>query len=359
MCCSGGWCRIALKINEGDVFLSITSEQVDLSPLNTFKVAAKAKYFLIVDSLAAIRSALPVIQQHNHRLVLGGGSNILFISDFDGLVIYPQIKGIDLLHQDDNRVRISVGASENWHQLVLTCLKNGWYGLENLALIPGSVGASPVQNIGAYGVEVKSFIHQVEFIDLDSGEVKLFAKGDCQFGYRDSFFKRATPGRYLITRVEFELQKKPDLCLSYQPLKTFFAGLSDVTPTMVMERVCQIRREKLPDPDDIANAGSFFKNPVVSESQFERLKQEYPQMVGYATASGVKLAAGWLIEHAGFKGMTEGDIGVHKHQALVLVNYGEPKGRKIWHLAKRIQRAIQEKYHVQLEAEVRVIGHDQ
>lgn len=343
--------------------MSNLRSQVDLKTLNTFAVSAKAKQFLTLEDNTAITKALPVIQKHSKRLILGGGSNLLFTSDFDGLVIFPQIFGIQVISQDEQSVLLSVGASENWHEFVLSSIKKGWFGLENLALIPGTVGASPVQNIGAYGVEVKQFIECVECVDLQTGESLVFKNQDCRFAYRDSFFKQAEFGRYLITHVQFRLLKVPQLNLTYKPLADFFKDKTDlasmdVTPMDVAQEVCKIRSQKLPDPKRLANAGSFFKNPVVSASQYERLQQSFPDIVAYPAGSDYKLAAGWLIDQAGLKGYRDGDVGIHEHQALVLVNYSGTSGQALLALAKKVQDIVAEKYDVHLEAEVRVIGDD-
>jgi len=264
--------------------------------------------------------------------------------------------GIEVLKEDNSNVLVSVGASENWHDWVCSSNQSGWFGLENLALIPGTVGASPVQNIGAYGVEVKQRIHQVEYIDLETGNIFLASNAQCDFDYRDSMFKRAGQGRYLVTRVEFNLSKKTDLNLSYNPLADFFAGKDNVTAKDVLERVCEIRREKLPNPKQLANAGSFFKNPIVSESLYKKLKTQYPELAAYPAGENFKLAAGWLIERAGYKGKRVNNVGVHKDQALVLVNYAESDGNKIKLLSEEIQQVIFDKYGVELEAEVRIEG---
>ena len=332
------------------------NQQVQLKPFNTFAVEAKAANFLQLDSQAEIPEQLSYIQQFEQRLVLGGGSNLLFVDDYAGLVIYPQFFGIEVVSQDQASVTLQVGASQNWHELVVYCLQNAWYGLENLAMIPGTVGAAPVQNIGAYGVEIKEFIQRVEYYDLSQGSHHWRDTEDCQFGYRDSYFKQAPPGSYLITRVELRLLKQPNLCLSYQPLAEFFKDQESPTPWQVMQRVCEIRSQKLPAPEELANAGSFFKNPLVSAADYQRLKLEFPDIVAYPVGNDFKLAAGWLIEKAGFKGLREGQVGVHRMQALVLVNYAESKGIKIWLLAQKIQRKIQRLFSVELEPEVRVIG---
>jgi len=333
---------------------------IALNELNTFNVKAKAQAFIQIDSLQQLDSAYAEISNYKERLVLGGGSNLLFVGDYSGLVIYPQLKGIEILEQDDAQVTLRVAASENWHQFVSYCLENNYFGLENLALIPGTVGAAPVQNIGAYGVEVESFILQVECVDLDSGELVMLSHDDCQFEYRDSFIKRAGQGRYLVVSVDLKLHKKPDLVLSYQPLKEFFAGASEVTAKRVFDRVCEIRSEKLPDPNKLANAGSFFKNPVINNQHYQGLKQAFPELVAYPVGTSAdrqyKVAAGWLIEAAGFKGKIVGKVGVHKHQALVLVNYSDSDGANILALAKAIINKVKDMFDIKLESEVRILG---
>lgn len=331
-------------------------KQVELKSLNTFNVSAKASDFIQIDSIESLLQAIPQIKRYSKKLVLGGGSNILFTQDYSGLIIYPQLFGIELLSESESHYLISVGASENWHQWVVYSNKRGWFGLENLALIPGTVGAAPVQNIGAYGVEVKQFIQRVECVDLDTGEIVVFENEDCQFAYRESVFKQAGKDKFLVTRVEFQLNKQPALCLDYQPLANLLKDNGNITAEQVVHSVCRIRQEKLPDPGELANAGSFFKNPVISNKHFEKLKINYPDIVAYPTATGTKLAAGWLIDKAGYKGMRCGDVGVHRFQALVLVNYAESDGQKICLLAQQIQKDIWDKYEVWLEPEVRIEG---
>jgi UDP-N-acetylmuramate dehydrogenase len=331
-------------------------QQVELKALSTMAVSAKAARLVELNSVDAIKQGMGQIQAEANKLIVGGGSNILFVGDYDGLILYPQLFGIEVVSQTDEQIRVSVGASENWHQWVQHANQQGWYGLENLALIPGTVGASPVQNIGAYGVEVKQFIHLVECFDLTTGELKVFDNASCEFAYRDSAFKQAGQGCYLVTRVEFNLLKQPQLILSYKPLADFFADKVNVSAKQVLDKVCQIRSEKLPDPNVLPNCGSFFKNPVISQQQFEQLQQRFSNIVAYPTDNGVKLAAGWLIDNAGYKGKRVGNIGVHQHQALVLVNYGESDGSKIKALAEEIQQLVLQKYDVMLEAEVRMEG---
>ena len=333
---------------------------IALNDLNTFKVKAKARSFIQIDSLDQLKSVQSEISGYQQRFVLGGGSNLLFVSDYSGLVIYPQLKGIEILSEDNKQVVLRVAASENWHQFVCYCLDRDYFGLENLALIPGTVGAAPVQNIGAYGVEVESMILQVNCFDLESGELIILSHQDCLFAYRDSFIKRAGQGRYLVMSVDFKLSKQPNLVLSYKPLRDYFADAKEVTARQVFDRVCEIRSEKLPDPVKLANAGSFFKNPIIDEQHYQSLKQAYPKLVAYPVGSGdekkYKIAAGWLIEKAGFKGKMFDKVGVHKHQALVLVNYSDDDGENILALADLIISKIEELFDICLEPEVRILG---
>jgi len=342
------------------------SKNIPLDKLNSFAVSAKAAWFVQLDSLSQLNNIKQHISKFEQRLVLGGGSNILFVNDFSGLIIYPQLKGINVIHENDTEVTVSVAASENWHEFVDYCITNGYFGLENLALIPGTVGAAPVQNIGAYGVEIEKFIVKVDCFDLEKGESLEFNKHDCQFSYRDSFFKRAGQGRYLVTSVELVLSKVPDCVLDYKPLKEYFekrvgvsGSVSRITPRQVFERVCTIRQEKLPDPKELPNAGSFFKNPIIGQQQYESLIEKFPDIVVYPLSKDdnplYKVAAGWLIERAGYKGKTYDKIGVYSNQALVLVNYSDNQGSNILALAQNIMLKIRELFQIELEAEVRII----
>ena len=340
--------------------MTCISTNIALDKLNTFKVSARAAEFIQIDSVQQLLEHSAEISSHIERFVLGGGSNLLFIGDYPGLVIYPQLKGIQVLSEDDNQVTLRVAASESWHDFVCYCLENDYFGLENLALIPGTVGAAPVQNIGAYGVEVESFITQIECFDLLQGKSMILSHADCQFEYRDSFIKQSGQGRYLVTHVEFVLDKKPNLVLTYKPLKDYFKDQSLVSPKQVFDRVCEIRSEKLPNPDELANAGSFFKNPIISKDHYQDLKLTFPELVAFpvfaANRETYKVAAGWLIEKAGFKGKVFGKVGVHKHQALVLVNYSDIDGANILALAKEIMRSIQKMFGIELVPEVRILG---
>jgi len=340
--------------------LGAISTNVALDKLNTFNVKANAAAFIQIDNKDELQSNYAEIASFQQRFVLGGGSNLLFVGDYQGLVIYPQMKGIKIFFEDQNQVGLRVAASEPWHDFVCYCLEQGYFGLENLALIPGTVGASPVQNIGAYGVEVESFIRQVECFDLNKGEFAVLSHQDCQFAYRDSFIKQAGQGHYLVTSVDFVLSKVPKLELSYKPLAEYFEKETLVSPKQVFDRVCQIRGEKLPDPNILPNAGSFFKNPVINQKQYHQLKTDFPDLVAYPVGEQAiqdyKLAAGWLIERAGFKGKTFGKVGVHKNQALVLVNYTDDSGANILLMANQIIDKIKQVFAVDLEPEVRILG---
>jgi len=333
---------------------------IALDSLNSFKVKAKAQAFIQIDSLLHLESNYAEISTYKERFVLGGGSNLLLVGDYAGLVIYPQLKGIEILSQDQEYVTLRVAASENWHEFVCYCLESGYFGLENLALIPGTVGAAPVQNIGAYGVEVESFITQVQCFDLQQGKIVILSHDDCQFDYRDSFIKRAGQGHYLVTHVDFKLNKKPNLVLTYKPLKEFFEGKNSITTKQLFDRVCEIRAEKLPDPKELANAGSFFKNPIIDNEQYQQLKQTFPELVAYPVGipnqQDYKVAAGWLIEKTGYKGKIVGKVGVYKHQALVLVNFSDDNGANVLDLAQSIINRVKGMFGIELEPEVRILG---
>ena len=329
-------------------------EHYPLKSLHTFHTDAVARYysgFSSPDGLEVLRqSEVPL-------LVLGGGSNLLFTKDFDGWILHNEIKGISLVHEDDDHVFLRIGAGENWHQLVLYTLDKGWCGLENLALIPGSVGASPIQNIGAYGVELQDVFWDLEAYMIHEGTISTFSLNDCAFGYRDSVFKNKLKGQCIILTVGLRLSKKPLFHASYGALQAELDKMGVVTPTqrIIAQAVMNIRQRKLPDPDHIGNAGSFFKNPVVSSTQLEKLKIKYPDIVSFPQPDGrVKLAAGWLVEQCGWKGYRNGDAGCHEQQALVLVNYGNASGADIYDLSEQIRRSVWDAFEVQLEREVNV-----
>lgn len=329
-------------------------EQVSLKAFNTFGVDVRAQLFAEAHSDADVREALAYAASHDvPLLVIGGGSNLLLTADVQALVLRMATRGIRLLSDDGSRVVIEAEAGEPWHPFVQHTLAQGLAGLENLSLIPGTVGAAPMQNIGAYGVEIKDVFAGLTALDRESGELRDFSLEDCNFGYRDSLFKQQ-PGRWLILRVRFRLDRAAHLHLEYGPVRQRLSeqGIEQPTPTDVSRAICSIRSEKLPDPAVLGNAGSFFKNPLVPAAVVTQIKAQHPGLVAYPQADGqMKLAAGWLIERAGWKGFRDGDAGVHKLQALVLVNYGTATGLQLLDLAQRIQKDIAERFHVELEME--------
>jgi UDP-N-acetylmuramate dehydrogenase len=336
-----------------------TQENVSLKPLNTFGIDAKAHYFVEVTNKTELKEALYDNSFHmTKRLILGGGSNVLFTKDFDGVVIKINIKGIKKTKENADYVWIKVGAGENWHDFVLYTIANNWGGVENLSLIPGSVGAAPLQNIGAYGVEVKDTIHEVKALNIPTEEVHVFDKSDCQFGYRESIFKNEAKDKYVILSVTFKLAKKPTFHVEYGAIKEILAqnNITELSVKAISDAVISIRQSKLPNPAVIGNAGSFFKNPEIAVTHFNKLKIEFPEIPSYPiNAETVKVPAGWLIEQAGWKGYREGEIGVHAKQALVLVNYGNGTGLQIKALSEKIQKSILEKFGVKLQTEVNFI----
>ncbi|KAI2684759.1 UDP-N-acetylmuramate dehydrogenase [Pseudomonas sp. TNT3] len=328
--------------------------QVSLKPFNSFGVDVQARLFAEAHSDADVREALAYAAEHDvPLLVIGGGSNLLLTADIQSLVLRMATRGIRVLSDDGRQVVIEAEAGEPWHPFVQSTLAQGLSGLENLSLIPGTVGAAPMQNIGAYGVEIKDVFAGLTALDRQTGELRDFSLAECNFAYRDSVFKQE-PGRWLILRVRFTLNRTAHLHLEYGPVRQRLTeqGIDHPTATDVSQAICSIRSEKLPDPAVLGNAGSFFKNPLVPAALVTRLKSEYPDLVAYAQPDGqMKLAAGWLIERAGWKGFREADAGVHKLQALVLVNYGDATGLQLLALAQRIQKDILERFHVELEME--------
>ncbi len=328
--------------------------QVSLKPFNSFGVDVRAQLFAEAHSDDDVREALAYATAHDvPLLVIGGGSNLLLTADIAALVLRMASRGIRVLSDDGSRVVIEAEAGEPWHPFVLHTLALGFSGLENLSLIPGTVGAAPMQNIGAYGVEIKDVFAGLTALDRQTGELRDFSLEECNFAYRDSLFKQQT-GRWLILRVRFKLDRGAQLHLEYGPVRQRLTeqGIEQPTPSDVSRAICSIRSEKLPDPALLGNAGSFFKNPLVSAAQVAQIKQAHPDVVAYAQADGqMKLAAGWLIERAGWKGFRDGDAGVHKLQALVLVNYGTATGLQLLSLAQRIQKDIAERFNVELEME--------
>lgn len=330
-----------------------------LRDLNTFGLDCIATKYSIVDSIESLSSFIK--NNYNPKeelLILGGGSNILFTKNFNGQVVHNQIKGITVLSEDEESVTVKVGAGEVWHDFVLHAINKNWGGIENLSLIPGTVGASPIQNIGAYGVEVKDVITSVEAIEIKSNSVTNFSVEDCKFGYRESVFKKEKKGVYIITHVTYKLTKKHSVQCNYGAITETLKEMRIGSPTIknISDAVIKIRESKLPNPKEIGNAGSFFKNPEIPTTQFETLKKQFPTIVGYKISDTItKVPAGWLIDNANWKGKTFGAIGVHKNQALVLVNYGGGNGNDIKKLSANIQQDIIEKYGIHLQTEVNII----
>lgn len=340
--------------------MSTVSEHIDLKPYNSFGMSVKARYFTRVETLQELQDA--VAFSHDNAvpmLLLGGGSNVLLREDFPGLVIQIALKGIAQQCSDERHLRINAASGENWHGFVAHCLNNGLYGLENLALIPGCVGAAPMQNIGAYGVEVKDYITDVQVLDIESGLIETMNNTECAFAYRDSVFKGALRGRKVVLSVTFELSRTPALNLNYGALADALAHKGTaVNAQDVFDAVCAIRREKLPDPNVLGNAGSFFKNPVLSTEDFANLQKAHPALPSFpisGTEHGRKVPAAWLIEQAGWKGRRQGGAAVYEKQALVIVNRDRATAQDVESLALAIIESVQTRFGVRLEPEVQWI----
>jgi UDP-N-acetylmuramate dehydrogenase len=342
--------------------MMMVQENISLKGFNTFGIDVAAKYFATFNTIDEINELLEF--KKLSTLVLGGGSNILFTQNFNGLVLKNEIKGIEIVNENDDYVYLKVGAGENWHQFILYCIKNNLAGVENLSLIPGNVGASPMQNIGAYGVEIKDVFHSLEAFDLKEKTVQTFSLIDCAFGYRESVFKKKYKNQFVITSVTLRLNRKPVFNTSYGAIEQELEkmGVKNLSIKAISDAVINIRSSKLPNPVEIGNAGSFFKNPEIEYTLFDILRSKFPNIVGYHLTSGnVKLAAGWLIEQCGpktgtsWKGYRQGDAGCHAKQALVLVNYGDAKGGEIYELSEKIIEAVKQQFTVVLEREVNII----
>jgi UDP-N-acetylmuramate dehydrogenase len=338
-------------------------ENFSLKPYNTFAIDATARYFAKfsnIDELAEVTTNDFGLS----TLILGGGSNILFTKNFDGLVLKNEVLGIEKVRGDNEHIYVRVGAGENWHRFVLFCIENNWAGVENLSLIPGNVGASPMQNIGAYGVEIREVFHELNAFHLHEKKNYTFGVRDCEFGYRDSVFKNRYKDQFVITEVTYRLNKIPRYNTSYGAVEQELERMKvkELSIAAISQAVVNIRSSKLPDPAVTGNAGSFFKNPSISKAQFEDLKTQFQNIVGYENRDGsIKLAAGWLIEHCGptdsvsWKGYRKGDAGCHQKQALVLVNYGNASGKEIYDLSEEIRQSVLGKFGVNLEREVNII----
>jgi UDP-N-acetylmuramate dehydrogenase len=332
-------------------------ENVSLKGKNSFGVDARTSYYVAVSSEEQLHVLLKEKKIRNHPVfILGEGSNILFTSNFEGMIIHPAMKGIKIISEDRKSCVISVPAGENWDDFVNFCVRNQYYGIENLSLIPGSAGAAPIQNIGAYGMEACETIQQVKGIDLISAKKMSFSNHDCDFAYRDSVFKRELKNRFLITEVIFKLSKKPVFRLDYGNLREEVNKLGELHIQNLRQAVINIRKSKLPDPAKTGNAGSFFKNPVVSIDVYEKIKKEHPDVPGFfLSASNLKIPAGWLIEKCGWKGRRLGHAGVHDKQALIIVNHGNASGKEIFDLSEKILRSVQERFGIILEREVNLV----
>jgi UDP-N-acetylmuramate dehydrogenase len=314
--------------------------------------------FCEIHSLADLKQAIAETS-HEHFMFLGGGSNVLLCNDYNGLLIRNAIKGKQIVREDDEHVFLKVYSGENWHDTVMYCVERNWGGIENLSLIPGTVGAAPMQNIGAYGVELEQVFDQLEAFNLQSFELETFNKAQCAFGYRESVFKRQFKGQYFIYSVTFKLSKKPSIHVDYGDIQAVLneKGLSPETTSIkdVSAAVIQIRQSKLPDPKVLGNSGSFFKNPQISKEHFEALKLQFPDIKGYPQNDGIKVPAGWLIEQCGWKGKRVGNTGSHAKQALVLVNYGGATGAEIFQVAQDIIKSVSDKFSIHLEPEVNIV----
>ncbi len=333
-------------------------QATSLKPYNTFGIEAKAKHFASPQSIEELKEVMS-LKEYPEKFILGGGSNMLLTKDINALVVHIDLRGIETLEETDNFIHIKAAAGENWHEFVLSCLKQNYGGLENLSLIPGNVGAAPIQNIGAYGVELKDVFVSCETLNVETLEMKTFDHEACHFGYRESIFKQELKGQYIITSVTFKLTKKDHvLNTMYGAIDSELQHMQISQPTIqdISNAVIAIRQSKLPDPKEIGNSGSFFKNPVISNEQLASLKLNFPDIPSYfVSGTEVKVPAGWLIEKAGFKGKTLGDYGVHRQQALVLVNYGNAKGIDILNLALLIQKTIYRIFNIHIHTEVNII----
>ena len=342
---------------------------VNLQPYNSFGFDAVAKYFVEINTIDDLQALIKSGELQRHKiLILSGGNNILFQQEiYDGLVVYINTKGIEILREDENEVVVRAQAGEDWPDFVRFCVCKGWHGVENLAHIPGKVGAAPVQNIGAYGMELKDSFLQCEAVALATGEIKVFTKEECRFGYRESIFKSELKGQYVITSVDFLLKKNAPLNLEYGNIKAYLEqnGIKNPSLQQLHDAICAIRDAKLPDVKQIGSAGSFFKNPVIERTQFEALQKDYPNIPHYDEPDGrVKVPAGWLIEHSGpstssgtasWKGWRNEHVGVYDKQALVLVHYGGGTGQDIVQLAQRIQNSVEEKFGIRISPEVNFV----
>lgn len=331
---------------------------ISLKPFNTFGIDVKAKRFISISSAAELKT-IYTSESNSAKFILGGGSNMLLTKNIDALVLHLNLKGIEIISQNEENVLVKAMTGENWHEFVLWTLNHDFGGLENLSLIPGNVGTSPIQNIGAYGVELKDTFHSCEVLNLETLEIETFSNADCNFDYRNSIFKQEAKGKYIILSVVFKLTTKNHvLHTNYGAIATELEQMKVSQPTIqsISKAVISIRESKLPDPKKIGNSGSFFKNPIITKQEFLKLQSSFPKAPHYVVSDNeIKVPAGWLIETAGFKGKTLGNYGVHKKQALVLVNYGGATGIDILELSRLIQKTVKRLFDITIEAEVNII----
>jgi UDP-N-acetylmuramate dehydrogenase len=333
-------------------------QNISLKPYNTFGIDVIANNFVSISNIDELKHILS-LKNYPNKLILGGGSNMLLTKNFEGLVIHINLKGIEIVSQDDDFVYVKASAGENWHEFVIWCIDNDFGGIENLSLIPGNVGTAPIQNIGAYGVELKDVFDSCEAISINTQKLESFTKETCHFGYRNSIFKNEVKGQYIVTNVIFKLTKQHhNLHINYGTIASEIEAMNITNPTIqdISKAVIAIRESKLPNPKVIGNCGSFFKNPVISKAHFNALIENFKEMPSYPVSDDeMKIPAGWLIEKAGFKGKRFGNYGVHKNQALVLVNYGDADGSDILNLSKLIQKTILRIFDISIEAEVNIL----
>lgn len=338
--------------------MAIVHNDFSLQKLNSFGIDARTSLYAEPENIDALSSLLEEYDYSRQQmLIMGEGSNIIFKTDFEGLIVRPGMKGIEVLEEDERQVWVKVGASENWDNWLAVATKNGWHGLENLSLIPGSVGSAPVQNIGAYGVELNDHFAWLDAWDLQQKQMVQIDRKACHFGYRSSIFKNESRGRYIITHVTFQLKKEPELKLDYGPVKEAFLKASGTTPMDLREAIISIRETKLPDPKAYGNAGSFFKNPIIDKAIFKCIRVDFPLIPSYLEAENkVKIPAAWLIEQAGWKGKRVGNVGTWPTQPLVIVNYGGATGLEILDFSEQLRVAVDKKFGIWLEREVNVVG---
>ena len=334
----------------------ISKKNVSLKNYTSFGINQKVKNFYLIKNIDDINKSLKSIPENQKRIILGGGSNILFTKDFQGSILYNNILGKKIIKENEKFVYVEFGAGENWDNIVDYCVNNEWYGIENLSLIPGSVGAAPIQNIGAYGTEIKHFIHEVKGVNLSNGRFEIFNKKSCNFSYRNSIFKSKLRNIFFITHVTIKLYRNKKLNFEYKEVNDFFKNkdLTKITLKELRNAIIKIRKSKLPSPKTLGNAGSFFKNPLLKSKEFHLLQKLYPEISSYKTSENHKISAAWLIEKCGWKGYKKNNVGVYKKHALVLVNHGCKSGKEIFKLSEKIKKSVKDKFNITLEREVNI-----